>query len=45
MYPTNPEVSGTVASHSSPIVIEKVTTVSGVIGTIINITAINVRPV
>ena len=44
MCPTNPEVRGTVASHNDPITMEKITTLSGVIGIMMNKAAAMVRP-
>ena len=40
-----PDVNGTVASHKDPITIEKTTTDTGVIGSIINAIAAIVLPV
>ena len=45
MYPMIPEVKGTVASHSDPIIIENIATDVGVIGNIINNIAAMVLPV
>ena len=44
IYAISPLVRGTVANQSDPMQIEKTTTVVGVIGVIIKIAAIIVRP-